>query len=100
VVLCGPISSVKEQTLPHYGQRLADVEYTAPSFDPAGFGESGGEPRGRHQPPRVIDDYAAAVQYVMSRPDIDPAGCRSWGSACVAGSPWSWPRGRSACEQR
>jgi fermentation-respiration switch protein FrsA (DUF1100 family) len=73
VVMCGPISSVKEQTLPHYGQRLADAGYTALSFDPAGFGESGGAPRGRYQPARVIDDYAAAVQYVMTRPDIDPA---------------------------
>jgi fermentation-respiration switch protein FrsA (DUF1100 family) len=42
--MCGPISSVTEQTLPHYGHRLADAGYTALSFDPAGFGESGGEP--------------------------------------------------------
>ena len=29
VALCGPVSSVKEQTVPHYAQRLADAGYTA-----------------------------------------------------------------------
>jgi fermentation-respiration switch protein FrsA (DUF1100 family) len=50
VALCGPISSVKEQTLPHYAERLADAGYTALTFDPRGFGESGGEPRFRYDP--------------------------------------------------
>ncbi|MVU83909.1 hypothetical protein GPX89_42610 [Nocardia sp. ET3-3] len=34
VVMCGPISSVKEQTLPHYAQRLSDAGYTVLTFDP------------------------------------------------------------------
>lgn len=72
VALCGPISSVKEQTLPHYAARLADAGYTALTFDPAGFGESGGTPRARYDPHRVIDDYAAAVNHLASRPDVDP----------------------------
>jgi fermentation-respiration switch protein FrsA (DUF1100 family) len=71
VALCGPISSVKEQTLPHYAQRLADAGYTALTFDPAGFGDSAGTPRGRYDPYRVIDDYAAAVNHLVSRPDVD-----------------------------
>jgi hypothetical protein len=45
VALCGPISSVKEQTLPHYAERLADAGYTALTFDPRTLGESEGEPR-------------------------------------------------------
>ena len=71
VALCGPISSVKEQTLPHYAQRLADAGYTALTFDPTGFGESDGSPRGRYDPYRVVDDYAAAVNHLISRPDVD-----------------------------
>jgi predicted alpha/beta hydrolase len=38
MALCGPISSVKEQTVPHYAERLADAGYTALTFDPRGFG--------------------------------------------------------------
>lgn len=72
VALCGPISSVKEQTLPHYAERLADAGYTGLTFDPSGFGDSGGEPRARYDPHRVIDDYAAAVHHLFARPDVDP----------------------------
>jgi uncharacterized protein len=71
VVLCGPISSVKEQTVPHYAERLADAGYTALTFDPRNFGESGGEPRGHYDPSLIIEDYASAVDYLISRGDID-----------------------------
>ena len=46
--------------------------YTALTFDPTGFGESDGTPRGRYDPHRVIDDYSAAVNHLVSRPDVDP----------------------------
>jgi hypothetical protein len=62
VALCGPISSVKEQT-PHYAERLTDAGYTALTFDPRGFGESRGTPRFRYDPNVVIADYANAVSY-------------------------------------
>ena len=42
------------------------------TFDPVGFGESAGEPRGRYDPYAVIDDYAAAVNHLLTRPDVDP----------------------------
>ncbi|KAA2265353.1 alpha/beta hydrolase [Solihabitans fulvus] len=71
VVMCGPISSVKEQTLPHYGERLADVGYTVLTFDPRNFGESEGEPRFRYDPGAVIEDYANAVSYLLTRADVD-----------------------------
>ena len=72
VVLCGPFSSVKEQTLPHYAERLADAGYTALTFDPCSFGESSGEPRAHYDPNGVIDDYTNAVSYLLTRADIDP----------------------------
>jgi uncharacterized protein len=71
VALCGPISSVKEQTLPHYAERLADAGYTALTFDPRGFGGSGGEPRARYDPYEVIEDYHSAVSHLLTRPDVD-----------------------------
>lgn len=71
VALCGPISSVKEQTLPHYAERLADAGYTALTFDPRGYGDSGGEPRARYDPWSVIEDYHSAVSHLLTRDDVD-----------------------------
>jgi hypothetical protein len=68
--MCGPVSSVKEQTLPHYGERFADAGYTVLAFDPSGFGESEGAPRFHYDPWRVISDYVDASAYLMSRDDI------------------------------
>jgi uncharacterized protein len=73
VVLAGPISSVKEQTVPHYAQRLADAGYTALTFDSRSFGESEGQPRSHYDPNEVIADYASAVSYLMTREDVDAA---------------------------
>ncbi len=73
VALCGPISSVKEQTLPHYAERLADAGYTALTFDPRGFGGSGGEPRFRYDPNAVIEDFHSAVSHLLTRNDVDPS---------------------------
>jgi uncharacterized protein len=70
IVMCGPISSVKEQTLPHYAERFADAGYTILAFDPSSFGESEGEPRFHYDPWRVISDYVDASAYMMSRDDV------------------------------
>jgi fermentation-respiration switch protein FrsA (DUF1100 family) len=71
IVMCGPISSVKEQTLPHYAERISDAGYTVLTFDPRSFGESEGEPRAHYDPNRVIEDFTNAVTYLSGRPDID-----------------------------
>jgi fermentation-respiration switch protein FrsA (DUF1100 family) len=72
LVMCGPISSVKEQTLPHYAERFSAAGFTTLTFDPRSFGESEGEPRAHYDPNRVIEDYANAVTYLGIRDDIDP----------------------------
>jgi dipeptidyl aminopeptidase/acylaminoacyl peptidase len=72
VALCGPISSVKEQTVPHYAERFADAGYTALTFDPRSLGESEGEPRSHYDPNLVIADYANAVSHLLTRDDVDP----------------------------
>ncbi|MEC3957403.1 alpha/beta hydrolase [Nocardia sp. CDC153] len=84
VVMCGPISSVKEQTLPHYAERLSDAGYTVLTFDPRNFGESEGEPRFRYDPNQVIADYAAAIGHLLTRPDIDPENVAAVG-VCMGG---------------
>jgi uncharacterized protein len=70
IVMCGPVSSVKEQTLPHYAERFADAGYTVLTFDPSTFGESEGEPRFHYDPWRVISDYVDASAYLMGRGDV------------------------------
>jgi fermentation-respiration switch protein FrsA (DUF1100 family) len=75
LVMCGPFSSVKEQTLPHYAERLASAGYTVLTFDSRGFGDSEaapGRPRWHYDPNEIVQDYCNAVSYVLTRPDVDP----------------------------
>lgn len=75
VAMCGPFSSVKEQTLPHYAERLADAGYTVLTFDTRGFGESEtapGRPRWHYDSNEIVQDYCNAVTYLLTRPDVDP----------------------------
>jgi dipeptidyl aminopeptidase/acylaminoacyl peptidase len=69
--MCGPASSVKEQTLPHYAQRFADAGDTVLTFDPRGFGQSEGEPRFHYDPWLVIDDNVNAAAHLMATDDVD-----------------------------
>ncbi|RMI28902.1 alpha/beta hydrolase [Nocardia stercoris] len=84
VVMCGPISSVKEQTLPHYAERFSAAGYTVLTFDPRNFGESEGAPRFRYDPNQVIADYSCAVSYLITRSDIDPENVAAVG-VCMGG---------------
>jgi uncharacterized protein len=71
IVMTGPVSSVKEQTLPHYAERFADAGYTVLAFDPRGFGESAGEPRFHYDPWLIVSDYGNAAAHAMAREDVD-----------------------------
>jgi fermentation-respiration switch protein FrsA (DUF1100 family) len=71
LVMCGPFSSVKEQTLPHYAERFQAAGYTVLTFDYRNFGESEGEPRWHYDPNMIIEDYVSAVSYLLTRDDID-----------------------------
>jgi hypothetical protein len=71
IVMCGPFSSVKEQTLPHYAERFQDAGITVLTFDSRNFGESEGEPRWHYDPNEIIEDYVNAVSYMLTRPDVD-----------------------------
>ena len=71
IAMCGPSSSVKEQTLPHYAERFAEAGYTVLTFDSRTFGESEGEPRCYYDPAQIVGDYANAVSHLVGRADID-----------------------------
>lgn len=72
IVMVGPFSSVKEQTLPHYAERFQAAGYTVLTFDSRNFGESEGEPRWHYDPNEIIEDCVSAVSYLLTRDDIDP----------------------------
>ncbi|QSQ22888.1 alpha/beta hydrolase [Pyxidicoccus parkwayensis] len=71
IVMAGPLSSVKEQTVPHYAERLADAGYTVLTFDPRTFGESEGMPRWHQDPNMIIQDITHAVTWMRTRRDVD-----------------------------
>lgn len=84
LVMCGPFSSVKEQTLPHYAERLSDAGYSVLTFDSRSLGESEGEPRFHYDPNQIIEDYSSAVSYMASRPDVDEGRIGTVG-VCMGG---------------
>jgi uncharacterized protein len=84
IVMCGPVSSVKEQTLPHYAQRFADAGYTVLTFDPRGFGDSEGEPRFHYDPWLVVADFVNAVAHMMGRDGVDSGRVAAVG-VCMGG---------------
>jgi fermentation-respiration switch protein FrsA (DUF1100 family) len=72
LVMAGPMTSVKEETLPHYAAPLAEAGYTVLTFDNRNFGESEGEPRQHLDTADQVEDLKNAVSYLLTRDDVDP----------------------------
>ena len=95
VIVTGAWTTVKEQMAGTYARELAAKGFVALAFDFAGWGESGGAPRFREDPVAKTADIHAAVEFLASRPEVDPeriAGlgvCASSGymAAAVADNP-------------
>ncbi len=72
LVMAGPMTSVKEETVPHYAAPLAAAGYTVLTFDNRNFGESAGEPRQHLDTAEQVEDLKNAVSYLLTRDDVDP----------------------------
>ncbi len=72
IIVCGPYGAVKEQCSGLYAQTLAERGFITMAFDPSYCGESGGLPRYVSSPDINTEDYSAAVDYMMTRGDVDP----------------------------
>lgn len=70
-VLIGPYSFVKEQAPLQYATRLADEGFASLIFDPRTVGESTGMPRRMENPKMKNEDAVAALDYLVSRGDVD-----------------------------
>ena len=84
IAVSGPFGAVKEQVSGRYAQALAERGFLTIAFDPSFTGESGGQPRDINSPDINTDDFGAAVDYLLSRPDVVPGavgicGICGWG---------------------
>ncbi|CUY29692.1 Uncharacterized conserved protein [Serratia marcescens] len=71
IAVMGPISYVKEQAPLQYASRLVKHGFTVLTFDPRGFGESSGEPRGYDWGANKTEDLNAAVAYLSQLDSVD-----------------------------
>ncbi len=88
VAVSGPFGAVKEQSSGLYAQQLAERGFLTIAFDPSFTGESGGMPRRMASPDINVEDFSAAVDYLMSRDDVDPnkvgiLGICGWGGIAI-----------------
>jgi hypothetical protein len=88
IACSGPFGAVKEQSSGLYAQSLAERGFLTIAFDPSYTGESGGEPRYIASPDINTEDFCAAVDYLMSRDDVNPdrvgiLGVCGWGGIAL-----------------
>lgn len=88
IAVSGPFGAVKEQASGLYAQALAERGFLTLAFDPSYTGESGGTPRHVASPDINTEDFCAAVDYLSTRDDVDPArigilGICGWGGLAI-----------------
>ena len=71
IAVSGPFGAVKEQCSGLYAQKMAERGYLTIAFDPSFTGESGGTPRYVASPDINTEDFSSAVDYLLTRDDVD-----------------------------
>lgn len=71
IAISGPFGAVKEQASGLYAQTLAERGFITLAFDPSFTGESGGKARNVASPDVNTDDFSAAVDYLLTLPQVD-----------------------------
>lgn len=88
IAVSGPFGAVKEQSSGLYAQTMAERGFLTIAFDPSYTGESGGTPRYVASPDINTEDFCAAVDYLLTRNDVDPErigiiGICGWGGLAI-----------------
>lgn len=88
LAVCGPFGASKEQSSGLYAMKMAERGFIACAFDPSFTGESGGEPRRTSSPDINTEDFLAAVDFLISLPDVDEEkigiiGICGWGGIAL-----------------
>ncbi len=93
LAVSGPYGAVKEQSSGLYAQEMAERGFLTIAFDPSFTGESGGNPRYMTSYDINVEDFQAAVDYLISLDNVDSErigiiGICGWGgmalqTACI-----------------
>jgi len=93
LAVSGPYGAVKEQSSGLYAQEMAERGFLAIAFDPSFTGESGGNPRYMTSFDINVEDFQAAIDYLISLDNVDAEkigiiGICGWGgialqTACI-----------------
>jgi uncharacterized protein len=71
MIFTGPLSSVRNQVVRGYAERLADLGYVTLTLDHRNFGESAGIPRQHEDPQGKLCDLRSAVTELTRHPAVD-----------------------------
>lgn len=85
VVMAHGWSGVREQALDRFAERFASAGLAVLLFDYRHFGASDGQPRQLLDVRRQLADWASAISYARSRPNIDPERLALWGTSFSGG---------------
>src|ERR1700736_6236545 len=81
VILGHGLGAVREMGLDRYARHFTAAGLGALAFTYRHFGDSGGEPRQLLDIEHQLADWAAALRYVRSLPDVDGTRIALWGSS-------------------
>lgn len=85
IVMAHGLGAVKEMRLPAFAERFCAVGYACLVFDYRHFGASDGEPRQLLDIDRQQQDWAAAIAYARTLPQVDAQRVVLWGSSFSGG---------------
>jgi acetyl esterase/lipase len=85
IVMGHGLGGTKDMLLADYAARFVKEGWAALAFDYRYFGESEGQPRQLIRVPDQLEDYAGAVEYARSLPEIDSAKVALWGTSFSGG---------------
>ena len=85
VVITGAWTSVKEQMPAVYAEKLANKGYAALTFDFRGWGQSEGKIKYLEDPTRKTQDINAAINYLITRPEVNSKQVAGLGICASAG---------------
>lgn len=89
VAISGPYGASKEQASGFYAQTLAERGFLTIAFDPSRTGESPGNPMNVGSPDEFVEDFSAAVDWLVTSDEVDPervgiVGICGWGGFALA----------------